>query len=252
MTAPSLTVAIATLADRMHRVDIDQLPVIAGVDYHIFVQDTPVALPTHPRSDITLTGLDSHGVTISRNAAIAAASGEILLFADDDLVLATYNYAALRTWFADHPNQDFVCGQLQDALGAPFKSYGPDMARVTRLNSAKVGTPELAVRVQSVRDAGVTFDTDFGAGSANWLGDEYIFLCDALRAGLQGRHIALHLATHAAPSSGQDNSAASFAVREAVFRRALHPVSWPLRCAFAWRHRKRFPGWGSLFRFVRP
>ena len=162
------------------------------------------------------------------------------------------NYAALRAQFTDDPRIDFICAQMHDAHEHAFKAYPPNMTPASRLNTAKVGTPEMAVRIKTARTAGILFDTNFGAGSTNWLGDEYIFICDALRAGLQGRHVLLTLATHPAPSSGQDNSAASFAVRETVLRRALGPASWPLLCAFAWRHRKRFPDWISVLRFIRP
>lgn len=255
MTSSRLTVAIASLASRVHKIDVAMLTPQEGVDYHIFVQDAagPVALRgSDRRSDITVTPLNSHGVTISRNAAIDSAQGDIILFADDDLTLETGAYPRLRALFEGAPALDFICGRMRDAQDKPFKAYPTDMTSASRLNTAKLGTPELAVRAKSVRAAGVTFDTRFGAGSTMWLGDEYIFICDALRAGLRGRHVDIVLATHPEPSSGQYNSTESFAIREAVLRRALGPLSWPLRCAFAWRHRKRFPNWQSLLRFLRP
>lgn len=250
-----LTVAIATLAERAHGLTEGMLPPTQDVDYHVFVQgvDDLAQLPLDlQRADITVTPLKTRGVAHSRNAAIGSVKGDILLFADDDLILNTNSYALLQTLLAQNPDLDFICGQIHDANGLPFKSYSPDRTPASRFNTAKVGTPEMAVRVASIRKIGVLFDPDFGAGCANWLGDEYIFLCDALCAGLKGQHTALTFATHPAPSSGQDNSAASFTVREAVLRRALGRGSWPLRCAFALRHRKRFPDWTSLLRFIRP
>lgn len=250
-----LTVAISTLAARVGSLTLESLPRTDSVDYHIFVQDVTSPAQVEgilQRDDITVTVLKNHGVAQSRNAAINCSKGDIVLFADDDLILHTHNYAVLRDMFASHLDLDFICAQMLNTKGLPFKSYSPDMTPASRLNTAKVGTPEMAVRIKSIRAAGVTFDTNFGAGSANWLGDEYIFLCDALRTGLKGRHIALKLATHPAPSSGLDNSASSFVVRANVLRRALGRASWPLRCAFAWRHRKRFPDWSSLIGFISP
>jgi hypothetical protein len=254
MTMLHITVAIATLADRLKTLALPMLPETHGVDYHIFVQD--VADPTGiagalSRPDITLTVLEGRSVAKSRNAAIETAKGDIIIFADDDLTLHTQNYDAVRALFHNTPDLAFVCGQLHNEAGRPFKTYSPDGTPASRLNTAKVGTPEMAIRVKAIRAEQILFDPDFGAGSPNWLGDEYIFLCDALRAGLKGQHISRTLATHPAPSSGQDNSVASFAVREAVLRRALGRASWPLRCAFAWRHRKRFPDRSSFFRFVK-
>lgn len=255
MTCLHLTVAIAALADRLHTIDMSQMPALDGVDYHIFVQGAarPVQLEgAKDRPDIRVTFLNSIGVTHSRNAAITAAQGDVILFADDDLSLATDNYAALRTKFEAAPDIDFMCGQLLDGDDRPFKQYPANLTKASRLNTAKVGTPEIAIRTKTVREAGVLFDTRFGAGSTLWLGDEYIFLCDALRAGLRGHHIDLILATHPIPSSGQAFNAETLAIRDAVLRRALGPMSWHLRCAFALRHRKKFPGWQSLLRFIRP
>jgi glycosyltransferase involved in cell wall biosynthesis len=254
MSVLHITVAIATLADRLKNLSLPMLPETHGVDYHVFVQD--VANPMDitgalERPDITLTALEGRGVAKSRNAAIEMAKGDIIIFADDDLILHTQNYDALRDLFRNTPELAFVCGQLRDGSGKPFKAYSPDGTPTSRLNTAKVGTPEMAVRTETIRAEQIFFDPNFGAGSQNWLGDEYIFLCDALRAGLRGQYSALSLATHSAPSSGQVSSSESFLVREAVFRRALGAFSWPFRCAFAWRHRNRFPDWGSFWRFVR-
>ena len=49
---------------------------------------------------------------------------------------------------------------------------------------------ELALRREAVLAAGVRFDEGFGAGAgtANFLGEEYIFIADCLRAGLCGEH----------------------------------------------------------------
>jgi glycosyltransferase involved in cell wall biosynthesis len=254
MSALHITVAIATLGDRLKNLSLSMLPETQGVDYHVFVQGAPDDMDLAGalnRPDITLTAPKGRGVAKSRNAAIEMAKGDIIIFADDDLILHTQNYDALRALFRDTPDLDFVCAQLRDETGHPFKSYSLDGTKATRFNTAKVGTPEMAIRTKAIRAAQVFFDPDFGAGSPNWLGDEYIFLCDALGAGLRGQHSALSLATHPTLSSGQDNSPESFDVREAVLRRALGAFSWPFRCAFAWRHRKRFPDWSSFWRFVR-
>jgi glycosyltransferase involved in cell wall biosynthesis len=255
MTLPTLTVAISTLSDRLHGITTDMLHPTDGVTYQIFVQDAkgPIQLSgVSERTDISVTPLNSHGVTHSRNAAIDAATTDILLFADDDLILMPQTYASLRGLFLNMTDLDFACGQLQNMAHKPFKSYPKHMTPATPLNTAKVGTPELAIRVNSIRYARVRFDINFGAGSQLWLGDEYIFLCDALRLGLCGHHVDLVLAMHGSDSSGHQNTASSFIVREKVFRRALGPLSWPFRIAFAVKNQKRFPDWKSFWQFMKP
>ena len=111
-----------------------------------------------------------------------------------------------------------------------------------------------------MRAAGVEFDPGFGAGAPDWLGDEYIFLCDALRAGLRGWHVGLTLASHPAESSGLAQGAAVMAVRRRVFIRALGRwASLPVRLVFLLRQAMRggagfgaMGGWRGALAFLRP
>jgi hypothetical protein len=252
MTLPHLSVAIATLSDRFSNLATDALPTMEGVTYEIYVQNAQSAvMPVGAeRDDIRVTLLDNVGVAHSRNAAITGIHDGIILFADDDLTFYGKNYGALRQLFATSPDLDFVCGQLHDTDGQPLKAYSKHRTKATKLNTGKVGTPELAVRASSIRDAGVLFDTNFGAGSPLWLGDEYIFLCDALNKGLNGCHVNLVFGAHSRDSSGQHNTAETFAIRDKVLRRALGARSWPLWLTFACKSYRRFPDWRTFWRFI--
>ena len=57
---------------------------------------------------------------------------------------------------------------------------------MSRFNSAKAETYEIMVRIESIRNAGIKFDENFGAGADNYLGDEYIFIADSIKKGLKG------------------------------------------------------------------
>lgn len=255
MTLPNLVIAIATLAEKLPDLHADTFPISDGVTYKVFVQGIkgPINLNgAGLRLDIQLVALECRGVTRSRNAAINTQSSGILLFADDDQTFNEDSFSHLRRLFLSSPELDFTCAQLHDANCKPFKKYSKNMSRATRLNTAKVGAPELAIRIDRFRKFGVTFDTNFGTGSLLWLGDEFIFLCDAMRSGLKGRHINLVVGSHPQDSAGHQNNESSFEIRERVFRRALTPVSWPFRVAFACKSHKRFPSWKSLWKFLKP
>ena len=60
----------------------------------------------------------------------------------------------------------------------------------------------MMVRVEAIRNAGIQFDENFGAGVDNFLGDEYIFIADALKRGLQGMYLPIRVAIHPKESSG--------------------------------------------------
>lgn len=249
---PVLTVAIATTSVRLRQIDIAALPALQGVTYQVFVQGVePNEMPPSPRADVRLTASNGHGAARNRNAALQSVTTPLLLFADDDLQFEPAGLKALISRFAALPDADFVCARIGDESGNPRKRYSLDAVPVRWWNSAKTGTPELALRPERFRARNIWFDEAFGAGMPDYLGDEYIFLCDAMRAGLRGMHVALVLARHDTDSSGTRNSAHSMAIRKTVLIRALGSrKSRFARLAFAVRHWRSFPDLRSFLRFL--
>ena len=252
-----LTIAIASMDTRLHRLSLAGLPMLPEVVWQIFAQGDPARIAAHAdrlaRPDIRLIASPGQGAARNRNAALAAADTDLLLFADDDLTFHPEGITAVIARMVAQPEADFLCARLSDPAGRPRKRYSRDGQPARWFNCGKVGTPELALRPARFRAAGVQFDPGFGAGAPDWLGDEYIFLCDALRAGLRGRHVALTLASHPAESSGLAQGPAVMAVRRRVLIRALGRWrSWPVRAIFALRHRRAVGGLRGLLAFLRP
>jgi teichuronic acid biosynthesis glycosyltransferase TuaG len=247
---PVLTVAIATTSARLGQINFADLPAQSGVTYHIWVQGAQT-VPLAARRDIRISPSPGRGAATNRNTALAAAQTPLLIFADDDLGFEPAGHAALIARFAARPKADFLCARLCDEAGALRKPYGPQGQRVRWWNCGKVGTPELALRPDRFRAKGIAFDPRFGAGMPNHLGDEYIFLCDALRAGLRGEHADIVLASHARHSSGTATGTPLMKLRKRALIRALGRwQSRPALLAFALRHRHQFPSWRDMLRFL--
>jgi hypothetical protein len=251
--ADRLTIALSTIGGRLDGLGPARLPPGEGCDWLILVQgDGDVAAARArfaARADVTITALPSRGAAASRNAALAMAGGDIVLFADDDMGFDAAGHQRLRRAMA---GQDVLTLRLDLPEGGPRKGYPADGQRLRRWSVARFGTPEIAVRVQAFRACGVQFDTGFGAGAPCPVGDEFIFLCDALRAGLAVRHAAITVGTHPADSSGTRDTPALWDARRQVFARALGPWAGFWRLAFAVRRLRRFGGLGPFWRFVRP
>lgn len=245
-----LTVAIGTTAARLEQIDLAALPAQAGVEYKIFVQEAE-CLPLPKRADLSLIAIKGRGAARNRNAALTSITTPLLLFADDDLTFDPARYSALIARFAANPAADFLCAQLSDETGKPRKRYSPDATPARWSNCGKLGTPELALRPAAFRAKRIYFDESFGAGTPNHLGDEYIFLCDAMRSGLKGQHVAITLASHPRVSSGTENNAQILDIRKRVLIRALGRwKSCPARWGFALKHWRDFPSLVSLLRFL--
>lgn len=258
MTVPPLpparlTVGIATTAGRLSGLRAEGLPVLPGVRYHICIQGTDT-LPDRPdlaRDDTRMSLTPGVGAARNRNAALMACDTPFLLMADDDLQFSPDGLLQLIARFDQTPEADFLCARLSGPTGALRKAYSDDATPVRWWNCGKIGTPEIALRPDRVRKAEVLFDTNFGAGMPNFLGDEYIFLCDALAAGLKGRHVAVVVASHPAESSGLRYSSDTWPLRRRVLLRALGPWKGrPALWTFAVKHRKSFSSWRDLWRFL--
>lgn len=212
-----LTVGYSTLGKRM-----------AAIKYLDSVSNLVVI--QNPNSDplpatnamIKRVELQSRGVAKSRNAAIENTTTEYLLFGDDDIEFKEESINAALEYLQSNPDISILLLQAVDETGKLRKPY-PKQAHPLKLtNSAKAATYEMIVRVSDIKKKSVRFDENFGAGAENYLGDEYIFIADALRAGLKGYFLPIVIATHPTDSSGSfHNTKQDAIVRSRIFSRVF-------------------------------
>lgn len=198
-----------------------------------------------------LVELKSRGVAKSRNAALKYASGKYLIFGDDDITFDEDGIKSLIEYFEAHPECAIIMAQTSDETGALRKSYPTKAHKLTRFNSAKAATYEMMVRVDAIRSAGIQFDENFGAGVENFLGDEYIFIADALNKGLQGMYLPTRVAIHPKDSSGSTwGTERDLKARAAVFSRVFGASAPIFRALFLVKSRKGKVGLIKSLRFI--
>lgn len=245
MTEPRLTIAYSVVAEGLSRIVFPEPS--AGVEILVLVQGSGGRAPV--RDDVRVIRLDSRGVTASRNEAIRQAAGEVLIFGEEDVTWLSKGIASVLEVFADNPRLAVFLGRAQDETGALRKRYPAYREPATVWNSARVGTIELAVRPALVRRAGVLFDENFGAGTENFLGDEYIFVADASRAKLKCEYFPVTFSEHPRESSGtRFGTELDARARSRVFDRVFGGFASVMRAALWLRNPLRF---GSLARGIR-
>lgn len=236
---PLLTIAYSTLGGRARNIRLPDAR--AGIELLMLVQGADAVLMSDlpRRADLRVIALPGRGVARSRNAALDHALGRFLIFADDDITFYPEALDHLLAEFATDPRLALALGQAEDAHGILRKRYPVHPVRLTRFNSAKAATYEMMIRLDPVRAAGLRFDERFGAGMPDFVGDEYIFITDLLKAGLSCRFFPVTLATHPAESSGLRWSGAdAMRARKALFHRVFGtagPVVALLFVARNWR-----------------
>lgn len=252
MTTPNirLTIAYSTLAERMRNIVLPQ----ARQDQEILILvqslDGTFAPEVPSRSDVRVISLQGKGVAKSRNAAIDHAQGDYLVFADDDIVFDLTALDSITEHFASC-QCDLVLGQAVDPEGQLRKPYPKGSVWLTRFNSARAATYEMVIRCAAIRQHGVRFDENFGAGALNYLGDEYIFITDMLTSGMKAHFLPITMATHPVESSGSGwGTPKDLAARAQIFTRVFGWRAFIVRMAFILRHRNKVNRFSDAFRFV--
>ena len=203
------------------------------------------------REDLSTEELQSIGVAKSRTRAIWLAKGEYLVFADDDIVFNEDGLTAAISYLDSNPKLSLLLAQAGDPPGNLRKQYPKRQTKLRLLNSARAATYEMIIRVDAVRQFGVVFDENFGAGSENYLGDEYIFIADLLRAGGKGEFVPITIATHPEVSSGSGwGTDRDRIARAMVFTRVFGWLAPFVRLAFGVRRLQELGGLRNLLRFV--
>lgn len=255
---PRLTIGYSTTATRVAGMS----PPPADPQVHVLVvvqvddgdpYDWRATLPAElaARPDVEWLEQPGRGVARSRNLVLDSTRTPYLLFGDDDVSFCLDGVRAAVALLDADPGADLLLGAASDEQDRPRKAYPSNVEPLNLRNSAKAATYEMLVRVAAVRARGVRFDERFGAGATHYLGDEYIFCADVLRAGGRGLHGPVVLAQHPGESSGARwGTEADRRARAAVFDRVFGRYAPAARLAFGLRRLRRLGGVSGLLRFA--
>jgi GT2 family glycosyltransferase len=157
----------------------------------------------------------------------------------------------LLGWKQPPSSYSLLLAQAVDESGKLRKRYPKGKQELNRFNSARAATYEMIIRVEAVRQLGVWFDEEFGAGALNYLGDEYIFIVDLLKAGGKAVFAPITIAMHPTESSGARwGSDRDRKARAIIFTRVFGKLAPWVRLAFGARRLKELGSLKNYFLFV--
>lgn len=247
MPEPRLTIAYSVLAEGLSKIVLPEK--VDDIEILVIVQGSGGSVPK--REDVREIRLDSIGVARSRNEAIRQARGEVLLFGEEQVEWISGGVQEMLAVFDDNPRLAVLLGRAVDEAGKLRKRYPQYREPATKWNSARAGTIEIAVRPALLRKAGVFFDENFGAGTENFLGDEFVFVADANRKKLKVEYFPITFAAHPKDSSGaRYGTLADARARSKVFSRVFGAFALVVRFAFWARNPARFGSFLIGLRFV--
>jgi glycosyltransferase involved in cell wall biosynthesis len=126
---------------------------------------------------------DERGVGLNRNNALIRATGDVCLFADDDMVYVDNYVEKVQAAFDRYPDADVIVFNLIEKV--PMRYVIRSAGRVNRINYLRYGTARVAVKLESIRNNAIYFNQCFGGGTAHSHGEDNLFLTACLDKGLK-------------------------------------------------------------------
>ena len=193
MPQPTIEILICTIDNRIDaalRVPIDPLP---NVRYLVCWQQTNQVVLNQQgrvlpeREDVRIHSWNGCGLSANRNEALAQASGDFLLIADDDEILQADQLEGLATILTNHPQStDIFLLRMQRPDGSFPKPYPSTPFRYPHCPHGYYPSSwEILIRRSSLPRL-PRFDVRFGLGSERLAcGEEEVFIHQAFTSGAQ-------------------------------------------------------------------
>lgn len=170
------------------------------------------------------------GVGLNRNNALMRASGDICLFADDDMRYCDDYAETVCDAFAQNPDADVIVFNLYE----PYKTRYviTKQNKVNYMNFLRYGTARFAIRMRSIREKGIYFNQCFGGGTSHCHGEDNIFLAECLKQGLRVYSDPRFIAelTEERTSSWNKGYDRKYLQDQGVLYRTMFRYTWRLFC----------------------
>lgn len=183
--------------------------------------------------------MPERGVGLSRNTALLHASGDMVLFSDEDIVLAPDYKEQILDAYASLPDADLI---LFNVKVAPSRRtyWNREICRVTYRNYGRYPAYSISAKLDALRRANVQYSLLFGGGAKYSNGEDSLFLRDCLRAGLR---VYAHTACIGREQERESTWFSGyhekfFRDRGVLYHYLYGKLALPLSLRFLWVHRK--------------
>lgn len=134
---------------------------------------------------IKIINLNEQGLGISRETALLRASGDILLFTDDDVTYYDNYVEIVSNAFRHNPQADLIFFKVDrlNCASRPVPKQEAGFKRVPFYKALRFGTVNIAVRNRCVKRHNMHFDNVFGS-KVYPSGEDSLFIWNAARSGL--------------------------------------------------------------------
>lgn len=134
---------------------------------------------------IEFYSLPERGIGLSRNFSLMRASGDIILFSDDDIRYYDDYESQIIKAFEENPDADMIAFNLDFKGGTRKRKKIEAVRRVKPYKTGSFGAARIAVKLEAARKNNLSFSLLFGGGAKYSAGEDVLFVTDAIRAGMR-------------------------------------------------------------------
>lgn len=192
-------------------------------------------------NNIVFLNFAERGVGLNRNNALMRASGDICLFADDDMKYVDGYEKLIVDAFEENPKVDVICFNLIEENSK--RKQITKKNKVWWLNYLTYGTARIAVKLSAVKSNGIYFNQCFGGGTEHCHGEDNLFLTACLSRGLKILALPLQIAElkDERGSTWNNGYDSKYLSDQGILYRTITRRWWKLLCLQdAVRHHKEY------------
>lgn len=139
----------------------------------------------HCGNKIKFISLAERGVGLSRNNALMRSTGDICLFADEDVTYVDNYDKLIIKAFDDNPDADMILFNVPSKnIERPTYTISNN-GRVRWFNCLRYGAVKMAIRTEKIKKENIYFSLLFGGGAKYSCGEDSIFISECLKKGLK-------------------------------------------------------------------
>lgn len=218
---------IEILIATMNRSNLDFLqPIFGFTDYLQFKilivnQTTEKNILKSDSKQIKVINMFEFGLSKSRNVALDNANSQLIIFTDDDVVFQQDFETKLLQVFNLHTLHDGFRFQFLNGKGNLAKKYPHHFEeKLSQFEILNTSSVELVFKSESIKHVSLKFDENFGLGSNFSMGEEAVFVSDAIKLGLNIGFVPTILVAHSQLSTGHKTIISKqYFIHSAVFYR---------------------------------
>ena len=170
------------------------------------------------------------GVGLNRNNALMRATEDVCLFADDDMIYVDNYEEIVNAAFDKYPDADVIAFNIKEKEITRYIIKHEE--KVGYINYLRYGTARIAVKLKSVRDAGIFFNLCFGGGTEHSHGEDNLFLTDCLKKKLKFYAVPEVIAelTEERLSTWNNGYGKKYLIDQGALYKAISRRWWKLLC----------------------